>query len=188
MNFSKTDNASTHADHLSQWIGKASATSDTDQEILDPENGSLASRLYASCMQVLQGICARMSASKAALYGVNVQVLKEELVRLYLLGEGLDNGRLDKALQDADDLRETFLEVLASIGRLLMRGECQYFIVNDMCNRTLSVEVVEYDSKEILNKSIKMGRSAPWRTQVIPRFKGRCALDENCDIFPKCLS
>lgn len=114
-------NLTTDADYLSEWIGTASALSDTDQEILDPEDGSLASRLYASCMRVLQGICWQLSASKATLPGADVRMLKEELGRLYLLGEALDNGKLDKALQDADDLRESFLELLASIGRLLVR-------------------------------------------------------------------
>ena len=123
MDFSTRKNSAPHANYVSEWIGRASALSGTDQKILNPEDGSLASRLYTGCMQVLQGICSQLSASEVALPGANVRMLKEELGRLYLLGEGLDNGKLDKALQDADELRENFLEVLASIGRLLVRSE-----------------------------------------------------------------
>jgi len=39
------------------------------------------------------------------------------------MGEGLEHGKLDKALNDADDLRENVLEVLVSIGMLLVRSK-----------------------------------------------------------------
>ena len=42
---------------------------------------------------------------------------------MYLWGEGLGNDKLDKALNDADELRENVLEVLVSIGVLLVRSK-----------------------------------------------------------------
>ena len=175
-----------HEDHLSEWIGNASALSDNDQVILDPEDGSLASRLYASCMQVLQGICVRLSASKAALPGVNLGTLKEELAKLYLLGEGMNNGKLDKALQDADDLREIFLEVLVSIGRLLIRGECSISF--------LMIYVMEYwaigrrDRKICFNRDCEYEykeSSANYMAYPSLLSKVRCTLNENYVVLLK---
>ena len=108
-----------------EWIGSTSTLPDLKQEILDTSgvDGCLTARLYASCVKVLQRICSQISSPEVSLSRLKPRVLREELGRLYLCGEGLGNGKLDRALEDADELRENILEVLSGIGLLLARSE-----------------------------------------------------------------
>ena len=47
----------------------------------------------------------------------------EDYHKLYLWGEVFDTGELDKALEQSDDLRDSVVDLLGTIGHLLLRGE-----------------------------------------------------------------
>jgi len=108
------------AAYVYDWVDSTSelqnvGTSDTDK--------SLAARLYAGCIIILRGVCSRISDPIASRSFLKPWVLRQELGWLYLWGEGLGNGKLNKALGDADELRESVIEVLVSIGMLLVRSK-----------------------------------------------------------------
>jgi hypothetical protein len=72
-------------------------------------------QLYGGCLNLFAYLCRSHEEDKNAM-------LREELMRLYLWGEGFSDGRLDKSLKCSDELRRTVLELLCSIGRWLIRS------------------------------------------------------------------
>ena len=93
----------------------------------------LTERLYACCLRILQEICRRLSAidpDELERTGLDLQrrLLHEELGRLYLCGEGLTSREATTALENADDLRNSLLEILCGIGSLLAHSEYCYIL------------------------------------------------------------
>ena len=101
-------------------VGSAPADVEPDSQEYDQGLG-LATRLYQLGRQGLQQLCRqdrcvpRLSSSQSA--------LREELGRLYLWGEAFEDGKLDKALEQSEDLRDTVLEFLCAIGDSIIRGK-----------------------------------------------------------------
>lgn len=106
--------------YVDEWVDSTSELPVGDNSDVDE---SLAARLYAGCIIVLRGLCSRISNTDAFQSSWKPRVLGQELGRMYLWGEGLGNGKLDKALEDADELRQNVLEVLVSIAMLLVRSK-----------------------------------------------------------------
>ena len=48
--------------------------------------------------------------------------LEEELEKLYLWGESFENGDLDRALEQSEDLRDIVLELLSAIGDTIIQS------------------------------------------------------------------
>ena len=111
----------TEGDHIQQWLDDATSASEVPDDILinGPEQG-LATRLHLLCLHLLRCMYERerdsTSRSQAA-------TLKRELGRLYLWGESFAAGRLDRALEQSDGLKDTILGLLCAIGELLLRGK-----------------------------------------------------------------
>ncbi len=106
--------------YVHEWVDSTSEQPAIDNSDADE---SLAARLYAGCITILRRLCSRITNADASPSSLEPWVLGQELGRMYLWGEGLGNGKLDKALNDADELRENVLEVLVSIGMLLVRSK-----------------------------------------------------------------
>ena len=106
-----------------EWLNTYSRTS------LAPEGGlangeedpGIATRLYTLCLYVLRQICRQEQCKSLSANGIST--LKEELGKLYLWGEAFKNGKLDRALEYSDEVRDTVLESLGDIGRILLRGK-----------------------------------------------------------------
>ncbi len=49
--------------------------------------------------------------------------IKENFSRLFLLGEGFQDGDLDKALEQSDEIRDSVLKLLFGVGEILIHGD-----------------------------------------------------------------
>lgn len=118
---SKGDTAYVH-----EWIYNTSTEQEAERKLVVSKDADdcLAARLYASCVQVLQGICYQVSDPGVSYPAVNQHMFKNELGRLYLFGDSFKNGKLNRILENADELEESIVEILAGIGILLARSEC----------------------------------------------------------------
>ena len=125
--------ASGRADYIQKWLDPENLTpiaaddgSGCTAADVEPDhnehNQGLAIRLYQLSRQGLQQLCRqeehipRLNSSQFA--------LREELGKLYLWGEAFENGKLDKALEQSEDLSDTVLEFLCAIGNIIIRGKC----------------------------------------------------------------
>ena len=124
--------ASGRADYIQEWLDAESSTPIAlDEEFgftaadVEPDhqeyNQGLATRLYQLSRQGLQQLC-RQEGYIPPLNSLQ-SALREELGRLYLWGEAFENGKLDKALEQSEDLRDTVLEFLCAIGDSIIRGK-----------------------------------------------------------------
>ena len=87
--------------------GVAPADSEDDQGFVD--------RLYQLCLHALKRFYRQHQPSS--------NLVRECLGRLYLWGEAFGVGGLDKALRQSDELRDSVLERLGHIGKLLLRSK-----------------------------------------------------------------
>ena len=112
-----------HGDYLQQWL--ESDTSDGIEErgtSAENENHQgFAARLYHLCLYALKYIQKEEHVKSS---GSHRSVsFRECLVALYLWGDSFSTGELDKALDQSDDMKESVLEQLARIGKLVLRGK-----------------------------------------------------------------
>ena len=118
--------------YLHEWIRDTSPepaeepSSEQLRNVDDDEH--LVVRFHACCLRALHKIFQQLSAidperlEKLGL-PIKTRVLSEELGRLYLWGEGFASVKAGKALERADELRNSILEVLCGIGSLLVYGK-----------------------------------------------------------------
>lgn len=59
-------------------------------------------------------------------------VLREQLGKFYLWGEGFRGGSLDKAVDQSDDLRNTVLELICDIGMVLLCSKCSSLLFSSL--------------------------------------------------------
>ena len=123
---------SRRADYTQEWLDAASSTPVTLDEKFeftaadvepdqDEYSQGLATRLYQLGRQGLQQLCRRKE--KIPRLNLSQSALREELGRLYLWGEAFENGKLEKALEQSEDLRDTVLDFLCAIGDSIIRGK-----------------------------------------------------------------
>lgn len=124
--------ASGRADYVQEWLDAESLTSIAPDEgfgyttaEVDPDQNDysdgLATRLYLLSREGLQRLCRRNKESSPLESPLSRP--KEELGKLYLWGEAFENGKLDKALELSEDLRDTVLDLLCAIGGIIVRGQ-----------------------------------------------------------------
>lgn len=126
-----TDGFKGRSDYLLQWLdADADADADVDasrsisndgQSAGGEDDQGFAARLYHLCLRALQGFYIQERGKLTS--RSHSTGLRECLGRLYLWGESFGNGKLDRALEESDELRECVLERLSHIGRLLLRGK-----------------------------------------------------------------
>ena len=80
--------------YIHEWVNSTFELSAIDSSDVDK---SLAARLYVGCMIVLRGLCSGTINTDASQSSLEPWILGQELGRMYLWGEGLGNGKLDKA-------------------------------------------------------------------------------------------
>lgn len=97
------------------WL-EDNADGDKGATLAHGEEG-FATCLYQECLEALT------SLSKSRSFKTSSKISPDNAVaRLYLWGASLGNGKLDTALQQSDDFRLSVLELLVSIGSLLIRA------------------------------------------------------------------
>lgn len=101
---------------------------------------SFAFRLYTHCLRVIQRFCRRCLDQDAdsPLSNTDLQSLKEEVEKLFLWGESFGNGKLGKALNLSEDLRDNVVEILGDVGKLVVISTSPililwYAIERDIC-------------------------------------------------------
>lgn len=109
--------------HIVEWLDAqpfgptANDGASTDGE----DDQGFINRLYQLCVHTLQDFCRqqRNQRSSKSFY----HALRECLGRLYLWGEPFGVGELDQALEQSDELRDSVIERLGHIGKLLLRSK-----------------------------------------------------------------
>jgi hypothetical protein len=56
----------------------------------------------------------------------DVKALKQSLGDLFLWGDGFRDGRLEKVVEESEDLEETLVSSLVGLGKLLVSSESTY--------------------------------------------------------------
>ena len=113
-----------HMHYVHQWLKSNPDAWDDSDLPRDQEDGGLATKLYSACLEMLQSLCHPSPAQESL--QAHTHVLREELGKLFLWGESLRSGELDKALAFAEGLQEIVLRKFIEIGRLLLgkNSEC----------------------------------------------------------------
>lgn len=101
-----------------EWIDGNIIRSFVDEE----DNAGFVECLYRSSLDVFQKLWAESSSLSHLKPGHRI-ALKEALARFYLWNPSSENGCLDKALENANDLRKTVLGLLGKVGKLLTCSE-----------------------------------------------------------------
>ncbi len=104
--------------YTQEWL-KSSASAEGARARSRCENeDELATRLYQQCIIIMKGLC-RQSYRQ----GPTFSLWQNAIGSLYLWGEPFQNGKLDTALSQSDDLRNTILDLLGDIGDMLLGQE-----------------------------------------------------------------
>ena len=132
--------------YLHNWISATCPASTTDLssgQIRNSEDDEcLAIRFHACCLRALQKICQHLSAidpGKLDLLGLAMleRLCSQELGKLYLCGESFTTREVGKALDRADELRNSLLKILCGIGSLLAHGKHTVAIALVSCTSIL---------------------------------------------------
>ena len=118
MSFKDSRNALTQ-----QWLvdNASGIPSSRPVRVEEIEDEGFAARLYTRCLYVFRYLCGLKAKTASGI--MRSLALREELGKLYLWGQTFAAGEFDRALEQADDLRETVLKLLGDIGQLVLRGE-----------------------------------------------------------------
>ena len=119
----KSDGGDGRNNYMLEWLNAQSsvplanagapASNGVDQEF--------AGCLYQLCLRALQDFCHQQRDQRTS--KSRLDALRECLGRFYLWGEPFGVGKLDKALRQSDELRDSVLERLGYIGKLLLRSK-----------------------------------------------------------------
>ena len=121
-----------HKTFLHDWISTSCPDSANDISSGQVSNGEdddcLVVRFHACCLRVLQKISQQLSAiDPGELATLRLAVLErvcsQELGKLYLCGESFTSRETGKALERANELRNSILDVLCGLGSLFVHGK-----------------------------------------------------------------
>ena len=102
---------------LRSWIDQ----SERNQNIIstEHEHHEIATTLYQTCVDLYRGIwdCYRRDGKKSGKFRDQI---RDNLSQLLLLGDTVENGRLDACLGYSDDLKECVLDILSHIAETLI--------------------------------------------------------------------
>ena len=110
-------------EYAKEWVNKSNASINVRESSLEEQHEQgLATCLYLGCIDILKLIFhdAQEALPKDDPLVADVETLGKELGRLYLWGESLRDGSLDKAIDQSDELRCMVLMLLRDIGQELL--------------------------------------------------------------------
>jgi hypothetical protein len=79
--------------------------------------------LYDQVLRLLTKLLALIPRGSAAVSKRDLKILKRSCGRLFLWGDEFRDGKLESVLEESEDLKETIVESLTSIGRALISGK-----------------------------------------------------------------
>lgn len=98
----------------------------------DTEDGGAAAgfawTLYDLDLKLLTRLIPIISRELPTISRKDTKTLKQSLGNLFLWGDGFRDGMLENVTLESDDLKETILELLARIGKLLIYSESSSYI------------------------------------------------------------
>ena len=125
---SGNEGAAASSRYAKEWVDKNEDNlRSTNGDLEGRHEQGLATRLYLGCLGIFKFVCheeSPTSSTKATLTAEN-NGLKAELGRLYLWGEHLSDGSLDKAIDQSEELRCTVLSLLRDLAYELL--SCKLF-------------------------------------------------------------
>jgi hypothetical protein len=103
--------------YLDEWIDGATIhTRNSGSEVA----GGLAWTLWDHIVKMCPTLIELTSNILPDTSRKDVAALKTALGNFYLWGDGLRDGRLERVLEDSDDLKETVISILTGIGWLII--------------------------------------------------------------------
>lgn len=148
---------------LEQWIdGTAVESSLSEQQGYDVAASGFTWNLYENCLKLLKEIIQvserikqpellPVSELKSRSTNFEVTSLKECLSRLFLWGEGFSGGQLDKIIQRSDALKETVLQFVAAIAKILLDNLLPQLVLN-LSPLPSGVLQLEHELRPLLEK------------------------------------
>jgi hypothetical protein len=112
-----------------EWIDGA-----TIYRSKDPEDEGAAAgfawTLYDLDLKLLTRVIPIISRDLPTISHKDIKILKLSLGNLFLWGDGFRDGMLENVLEESDDLKETLVDLLVEIARLLISSESSYVAVD----------------------------------------------------------
>ena len=109
------------SDYILQWLDASGPAVNHVAPADNEDNQGLAGRLYQLCLHAMEKFYRQHQHQPSSKLRSNL--VRECLGRFYLWGEPFGVGRLDKAFRQSDELRDSVLERLEHIGKLLLRSK-----------------------------------------------------------------
>jgi hypothetical protein len=97
--------------------------------------------LYDLDLKLLKTLIPVVSKDLPNISHKDIKTLKQSLGNLFLWGDGFRDGMLENILEESDDLKETLVDLLVEIARLLISRESSYVAVNTSVRLTFSKEI-----------------------------------------------
>ena len=119
-----------HMHYVHQWLRSNPTAWDDSDLPPDQADGSLVTKLYRASLEMLRSLCQPSPAQKSL--QAHTHIIREELGKLFLWGESLRPGELEKALAFAEGLQEIVLKIFMEIGRLLLGKIFLSALVSDL--------------------------------------------------------
>ncbi len=110
-------------EYAKEWVTKSDASVLVGQKLPEEQyEQGLATCLYLGCVDIVKFIFqdVQQNLSEDNPFVKEVEALGKELGRLYLWGESLTDGSLDKAIDQSDELKRTVLASLRDIAQEVM--------------------------------------------------------------------
>jgi len=109
------------ASFLEEWIDGATIQRAGDGD--GSATGGFAWSLYDRNLHLLKELIPIIAEASVSPPNRSLKSLKESLGNLFLWGDGFRDGKMERVLDESDDLRETVMTSLVGIGRLLISSK-----------------------------------------------------------------
>ena len=110
---------------LEEWIDGATIQKSSSALGDDPCDGAatgFAWNLFDHVLRLFSIITPLASNGATAISKKGTRSLKESLGKLFLWGDSFRDGRLEIVLDASDEIKESVLSTLATVGRILIQG------------------------------------------------------------------
>ena len=119
-----------------EWIDGATINRSRDTEDEGVAAG-FAWTLYDLDLKLLTRLIPIVSRDLPTISRKDIKTLKQSLGNLFLWGDGFRDGMLEHVLEESDDLKETLVNLLVGIARLLISSKSSY-VTLDISGRLTS--------------------------------------------------
>jgi hypothetical protein len=119
-----------------EWIDGSTVYRSGDAEDEGAAAG-FAWTLYDLDLKLLTRLIPIASRDLPTISRKDINTLKQSLGNLFLWGDGFRDGMLENVMEESDDLKETLVDLLVRIARLLISSESSYVALDTLKRLTL---------------------------------------------------